>query len=81
MDEANVKKVLKEFLVSELGVDEGSLTDDAELFGGDIGLDSIDSIELIACIDENFGVSMTGVDKENFRSVNTLAKYILEHKE
>jgi acyl carrier protein len=42
--------------------------------------DSIDSIEMISFIDETFGVSMTGVAKENFQSIDTLTKYIVENK-
>ncbi len=80
MEEKQIKEVLKKFLVDELGVDGDALKDDSELFGDEIGLDSIDSIELISCIDDNFGVSMTGVDREHFQSVNTLTAYILAHQ-
>jgi acyl carrier protein len=80
MEEKQIKDVLKKFLVDELGVDGDALQDDSELFGDEIGLDSIDSIELISCIDDNFGVSMTGVDREHFQSVNTLTAYILAHQ-
>lgn len=80
MEEKQIKEVLKKFLVDELGVDGDALQDDSELFGDEIGLDSIDSIELISCIDDNFGVSMTGVDREHFQSVNTLTAYILAHQ-
>ena len=80
MEEKQIKDVLKKFLVDELGVDGDALQDDSELFGDEIGLDSIDSIELISCIDDHFGVSMTGVDREHFQSVNTLTAYILAHQ-
>ena len=43
-------------------------------------LDSIDSLEMIAAIDKEFGVSMTGVGKEPFYNVASLAKYVAEHK-
>ena len=81
MTDKEIKETLKNFLVDELGVDGNELDDDTPLFGEGVGLDSIDSIELISCIDENFGVSMTGVDKEHFLSINTLTKYILYHTE
>ena len=69
MTDLEIKQQLKDFIVSELGVDANELQFDTPLFGDGIGLDSIDSIELISCIDENFGVSMTGVDKEHFLSI------------
>lgn len=75
-----IKAKIKEFLCSDLGVEADELQYDTPLFGDGIGLDSIDSIELIAFIDGEFGVSMTGVAKENFLSIDTLTKYITENK-
>ena len=61
----------------DTGIDEAELEFDTPLFGEGIGLDSIDSIELISFIDDTFGVSMTGVAKENFLNIDTLASYIV----
>jgi acyl carrier protein len=80
MNELEIKEKLKGFLCDNLGVDGDILTYDIALFGEEIGLDSIDSIELISFIDDEFGVSMTGVAKENFYSIDTLTKYIVENK-
>ena len=52
-----------------------------EVFGDGIGLDSIDSLEIIAGIDQEFGVQMTGVAKENFYNIEALSKYVMEHME
>ena len=41
--------------------------------------DSIDSLEIIAYVDDEFGVQMTGVGKEHFYSIETIAKYIEEN--
>ena len=82
MNEADVKSKLKDFFISNLGVDGGVLNYDTALFGdGDIGLDSVDSLEIIAFVDDEFGVSMTGVGKEHFLSIDTIAAYILAHAE
>lgn len=70
---------IKGMLVENLRIPEDELENDSELFGDDIGLDSIDSIEIIAGIDNLFGVQMTGAARENFRSINTLAKFVEEH--
>lgn len=80
MTELEVKEKIKEFLVSELNLD-ADLAFDAELFGDEVALDSIDSVEIISFIDSEFGVSMTGVAKENFQSINTLAAYVVSHQE
>lgn len=82
MNESEVKTGIKNFLCNDLGIDETVLNDDTPLFGeGEIGLDSIDSLEIISYIDGEYGVSMTGVGKEHFRDVNSLAAYVLAHAE
>ena len=50
---------LKDFLCENLGIDADVLEFDTQLFGdGEIGLDSIDSLEIIAYVDDEFGVQM-----------------------
>mgnify|MGYP003291860292 CR=1 FL=1 len=75
-----VKNKLKEFFMSDLGVDGDVLNFDTALFGDEIGLDSVDSLEIISFVDDTFGVSMTGVDKENFQSIDTIAAFIEKNK-
>lgn len=75
-NEKQIAEKIKSILTANLGIDAGALTDETPLFGEEIGLDSIDSLEIIAGIDEEFGVSMTGVAKENFYNVENLAKYV-----
>ena len=65
-----MKEKLKAFFMSDLGVDGDVLQFDTPLFGEEIGLDSVDSLEIISFVDSNFGVSMTGVAKENFQSTH-----------
>lgn len=76
----DIKQQLKDFIVEELGVEADELQFDTPLFGDGIGLDSIDSIEIISFVDETFGVSMNGVDKTHFLSIDTIAAYVAEHK-
>lgn len=70
---------IKNMLVESLRIPADELEYTSELFGDDIGLDSIDSIEIIAGIDELFGIDMTGQAKENFQSIETLAAYVEAH--
>ncbi len=79
MTELEIKAQLKEFFVNELGVDQDELQYDTILFNEGIGLDSIDSIELVAFIDEKFGVQTSGIDKANFKNIDSLAAYIVAH--
>ena len=70
---------IKVLLSENLGIDAEVLTDDIPLFGDEIGLDSIDSLEIIGFIDDEWGVQMTGVGKEHFYKVTSLAQYVAEH--
>ena len=67
---------IKEMLVENLRIPENILTYDSELFGDEIGLDSIDSIEIVAGIDTHFGSDMTGADREHFQSIRALTEYV-----
>ncbi len=81
MDTTQIKERIKELLAENLGLDADMLNDEVALFGDEIGLDSIDSLEIIGFIDEEWGVEMTGVGKQHFYNVESLAAYVAEHKE
>ena len=81
MERTEVAAKIKDMLVENLRIPAEMLEDDAELFGGEIGLDSVDSLEIIAGIDDMFGVNMTGVDKTSFRDINALTNYVMENAE
>lgn len=74
-----IAEKIKGMLVENLRIPEDELEYTSELFGDDIGLDSIDSIEIIAGIDNLFGVQMTGAARENFQTIETLTKFVEEH--
>lgn len=76
-----IAEKIKAMLVENLRIPADELEYDSELFGDDIGLDSIDSIEIIAGIDNLFGVQMTGAARENFQSIETLTRFVEEHME
>lgn len=76
-----ISEKIRNMLIENLRIPADVLEYDSELFGEDIGLDSIDSIEIIAGIDELFGIDMTGAPRENFQTVETLTKYVEEHLE
>ena len=79
--ELQIADKIKELLNGSLGIEMDMLTYEIPLFGEEIGLDSIDSLEIIAAIEDEFGVSMTGVGKEPFYNVESLAKYVAAHQE
>ena len=81
MANTELKAKLKDFICSTLGVEAEVLEYDTELFGDSpIGLDSVDSLEIISFVDGEYGVDMTGVGKEHFVSIDTIAAYIEANK-
>ena len=52
------------------------------LFGGDLGLDSIDALEFVVLIEENFGVSIPDetVAKQVLASIDALAEFIVSEQ-
>lgn len=81
MDANAVKAKIKELLCDRLGLEADGLEYDTPLFNDGIGLDSIDSLEIISAIDEEYGVPMTGVGKEYFQNIDALAAYVVAHAE
>ena len=77
--QTEIAEKIKNMLVENLRIPADELEYTSELFGDDIGLDSIDSIEIIAGIDNLFGVQMTGAARENFQTIETLTKFVEEH--
>ena len=76
-----IAEKIKGMLVERLRIPADELEYGSELFGEDIGLDSIDSIEIVVGIENLFGVDLSGASKEDFRSIETLTAYVEAHKE
>ncbi len=76
-----LKKQIVEFL-NLLSVNPDDIRDDEPLFGTGLGLDSIDSIELIVLLNREYGVVIED-PKEGRKvlvDVNTMAAYIQKHR-
>ena len=75
-----LKKTLIEGLVLE-DIDPSQIADDDPLFNEGLGLDSVDAIELVVILDNEYGIKFKDMDaaKEVFTTVETLTKHINEH--
>ena len=62
----------------KLEMSPGEIQDDAPLFGGGLGLDSIDALELVVGLEKEFGIKIEDeeVGREAFASVNALVRFI-----
>ena len=66
-----VKKVVCE----ELGVSEGEVTDTAS-FTDDLGADSLDVVELVMALEDEFGTEIPDDDVANLKTVGDAVSYI-----
>jgi len=62
----------------KLEITPGEIVDDAPLFGGGLGLDSIDALELVVGLEKEFGIKIEDeeVGREAFASVHALVRFI-----
>ena len=77
---------LKVKIISTLGlmdVKPEDIEDDAQLVGGDIGIDSIDVLELVMMIEKDYGIKIESKElgAKVFASVRALSTYILEKRQ
>ncbi len=70
-----LKNVLIEKLRLPLEPDE--IAEDSPLFGLGLGLDSVDALEIVVGVEQEFGLSITDEDMAVFRSVNTIIDFVI----
>jgi acyl carrier protein len=70
---------LKKLIVEQLGVDEEEVTPTAS-FVEDLNADSLDLVELIMSLEEEFGMEISDEDAEKIQKVSDAVEYIEEHQ-
>lgn len=69
---------VKEIIVEQLGVAETAITLEAS-FIDDLGADSLDIVELIMALEEEFDLEIPDADAEKVVTVNDVVEYIKEN--
>ena len=72
------EKVVK-IIVDKLGVKESEVTPEAT-FTGDLGADSMDTVELVMEFEKAFGIQVADEDAEKFQTVGDVINYIEANK-
>jgi len=75
---ATVFDRVKGIIVEQLGVDEAEVTPEAS-FVEDLGADSLDVVELVMALEEEFEVEIPDEDAEKIVKVGEAVKYIEQH--
>jgi len=75
----DVFQKVKEIIVERLSVDEKDVTEGAS-FIDDLGADSLDTVELVMALEEEFGLEIPDEEAEKIVTVGDAVKYIESHK-
>ncbi|MBR1749843.1 MAG: acyl carrier protein [Ruminococcus sp.] len=66
---------VKEIIVDQLDADENDVTQDASITD-DLGADSLDVVDLVMSIEEEFDIEVPDEDVANMKTVGDIVKYI-----
>ena len=74
-----IESKVKEIIVENLGVDVGTVTPQAS-FVNDLGADSLDTVELVMALEEEFDMEIPDEEAEKIQTVGQAIDYIKNHK-
>ncbi len=73
--ETSIEQRVKKIIVDQLGVKEDQVTPEAK-FIEDLGADSLDTVELVMALEEEFGQEIPDEEAEKLQSVGDVIKHI-----
>ena len=74
-----VETKVREIICEQLGVSEGDVTPDAS-FIEDLGADSLDIVEFVMALEEEYDMEISDEEAEKIRTVQDVVNYIESHK-
>jgi acyl carrier protein len=74
----SIDKRVKEIIVEQLGVNESEVTPEAK-FVDDLGADSLDLVELVMALEEEYNMEISDEDAEKILTVGDAIEYIQAH--
>ena len=77
---ASIADRVKGIVVEQLGVSADQVSDEAK-FVDDLGADSLDTVELIMALEEEFGTEIDDDDAEKLQTVQDVIQYIENNKQ
>lgn len=90
MSEKNLQTEIKECIIERLNLDVNAedIDNDAPIFNGEDGeavegslaLDSVDALEIVVALNNQYGIEITDNDMMIFQSVNTIADFVEEKR-
>lgn len=77
-DISNIEARVKKIIIEQLGVKDEQVTTDAH-FVEDLGADSLDTVELVMALEEEFELEIPDEDAEKITTVQQAIDYISSH--
>jgi acyl carrier protein len=75
---ASIAERIKQIVAEQLGVEEDQVTAEAS-FMDDLGADSLDTVELVMALEEEFDIEISDEDAEKIQTVQDAIDYISEN--
>ncbi len=75
---ATIQERIKQIVAEQLGVDEDQVTNEAS-FMDDLGADSLDTVELVMALEEEFDIEISDEDAEKIQTVQDAIDYVSEN--
>ena len=79
MDREELLKKVKAIVADKLNVSEKQITENAS-FTQDLGADSLDTVELVMALEDEFGLDIPDDEAEKLTTVGKAIDYILDHQ-
>jgi acyl carrier protein len=79
LDREEILTKIQEITADRLGVDESDVTPDAS-FREDLEADSLDLVELIMELEEQFGMEIPDEEAEKITTIEEAVDYVVEHQ-
>ena len=76
---SEIQDQVKKIVVDHLGIDESKVVPEAK-FIDDLGADSLDTVELVMALEEEFGTEIADEDAEKLTTVGKTVEFILTQK-
>ena len=77
MQKEEIIKKVNSLLVEEIEIDENLISPEATL--KDIGIDSLDFVDIVVIIEKNFGFKVKGEEMIEIRTLNDFYNYVQKH--
>ncbi|MDE0250985.1 MAG: acyl carrier protein [Gammaproteobacteria bacterium] len=76
---SNIEERVRKIIVEQLGVSENEVSDDAS-FVDDLGADSLDTVELVMALEEEFECEIPDEEAEKITTVKQAIDYVNSHQ-